>query len=32
MIIRTQNLLFRTVKYHPRWPSEVFISLDEART
>ena len=23
--------LFRTVKYHPRWPSEGFKSLDEAR-
>ena len=23
--------LFRTVKYHPRWPSEGFQSLDEAR-
>ena len=22
--------LFRTVKYHPRWPSEAFKSLDEA--
>ncbi len=24
--------LFRTVKYHPRWPSEGFESLDAART
>jgi hypothetical protein len=32
MIIRTQNLLFKTVKYHLRWPSDGFISLDEART
>jgi len=23
--------LFRTVKYHPRWPSEGFKSLDKAR-
>lgn len=23
--------LFRTVKYHPRWPSEGFASLDDAR-
>jgi transposase InsO family protein len=24
--------LFKTVKYHPRWPSEGFESLDAART